>query len=93
MYLITEIIDSTYYQMDYNHTISCCESCFLSMSDSVVFLFDDTIKMVHSLYDTTSPSNNIYNSLYFVEDNANCLFEYFVTSDDYQEAVENQWFN
>lgn len=89
-YLKTDIENNAKYEMVYNNTYSCCVSCFLSLSDSVVFYFDDTIKMVHFIYDLNKPSHNIYNSLYFVQANENCNFEYTITKDDYIEAFENQ---
>ena len=81
--------DQSFYENYYNHTISCCNSCFLSGRDSVIIYYDDTVKMLHYLYDTTTPSNNIYNSLYFVEDYKDCLFEFTVTNEDYLEALGN----
>ena len=83
------IKDQLFFETYDNHSISCCNSCFLAGRDSVIVYFNDTVKMLHYLYDTTTPSNNIYNSLYFVEENEDCLFEFTVTNDDYLEAFGN----
>jgi hypothetical protein len=83
------IENQLFYERNFSN-IYCCNSCFLSMSDSVVFYFDDTLKRVHYLYDTLTPANNIYKSLYFDQNNADCVFEYLISNEDYLEALENK---
>ncbi len=85
--------DELVYEKIFDHTISCCGGCFLSQSDSVVFIYDDTIRVNHYLYNKAFPSNNIYNSFYYdivdtvIEDN--CFFTYTIKQEDYIEALEN----
>jgi hypothetical protein len=84
-----DINKDLYYEKSYNISLSCCESCFLAVVDSVVFYYDDTVKIVHSKYDTISPGNNIFNSLYFVQDNSDCTYNFTITGADYLEALGN----